>query len=212
MPNPYNLTHSAYGPQENGMALLADNHTVLIVFRPDTDSMCPGGPIPYKFYYQVYSTDGGQTWSAPTPINGVGCVRPRLHRLASGPLFMTGGRLCPGLVPNASFAGHGCLPQSDTGTQGGIFVWASMDGMADAPTGTTEHGTEWATYCLGSIHNQLWKGDPVYRFVTCTGTALCGSQTYNSIVPLGNTSVGVFYQNGYAGPSASTWMIRVDVV
>eukprot|EP00664_Eupelagonemidae_sp_cell27_P009674 gene9674-6408_t len=51
-PNPYHLNHSAYGPQENSMALLADNKTVMIAFRPDTDSMCPGGPVPYKFYYQ----------------------------------------------------------------------------------------------------------------------------------------------------------------
>ena len=79
-PNPYNLTHSAYGPQENSMALLADNKTIMIVFRPDTDSMCPGGPVPYKFYYQVYSTDGGKSFSSPTPINGIGCVRPRMHR------------------------------------------------------------------------------------------------------------------------------------
>lgn len=159
LPNPDNLTHSAYGPQENGMALLSDNKTILIAFRPDTDSMCPGGPVPYKYYYQVYSNDNGKTWSTPTPIHGVGCVRPRLHRLEGGPLLMTGGRLCPTLVPNTSFAGHGCLPQSVTGAQGGIFVWANLDGMADAPAGTTKGGSEWRTYCLGAIHNQLWEGD-----------------------------------------------------
>ena len=43
-----------------------------------------------------------------------------------GPLLMTGGRLCPDLVPNSSFAGHGCLPQGGNG-QGGIFVWLNAD-------------------------------------------------------------------------------------
>ena len=89
----FQLNHSAYGPQEHGMTVLADNKTLMIAMRPDTDSMCPGGPIPYKYYYQVYSTDGGRHWSAPTPITGVGCVRPRLLRLPSGVLLMTGGRL-----------------------------------------------------------------------------------------------------------------------
>ena len=179
-PNPYKLTHSAYGPQENGMALLADNKTLMISFRPDTDSMCPGGPVPYKFYYQVYSSDGGETWSAPTPIDGVGCVRPRMLRLAAGPLLMTGGRLCPNLVPDAP----SCLPVGGNG-QGGIFMWASMDGLADAPTGTTKKGSEWETYCLGAIHNKLLLssgGDRKYLFTNCSKTGQCGSQTYNSIV------------------------------
>lgn len=212
-PNPNNLTHSVYGPQENSMALLSDNKTIVIIFRPDTDSMCPGGPVPYKYYYQVYSHDGGHTWTHPVPVNGVGCVRPRLTRLQTGPLLMTGGRLCPGLVPNTSFAGHGCLPQSADGTQGGMFLWANLDGMADAPDGTGKRGQEWETYCLGKIHNGLWKGDAKYLFTNCSANdENCGSETYNSIVPLGPSSVGVFYQSGYMGPASSTWMMRVDIV
>eukprot|EP01050_Picozoa_sp_SAG11_P018591 SAG11_NODE_2838_length_2917_cov_5.779178_2_plen_202_part_00 len=195
------------------MALLADNKTVLIIFRPDTDSMCPGGPVPYKYYYQVYaSITDLSAWSTPTPVHGVGCVRPRMFRLPAGPLLMTGGRLCPNLAPNASFAGHGCLPQGGNG-QGGIFLWANFDGMADAPSGTTKAGAEWSTFCLGAIHNKLWKGDPKYRFVDCgkNRSAICGSQTYNSLLPLGDASVGLVYQNGYNGQSASTWFMRVDV-
>ena len=200
------------------MALLADNKTIMIAMRPDTDSMCPGGPIPYKFYYQVYSTDSGRSWSAPVPIHGVGCVRPRMLRLPSGPLLMTGGRLCPNLVPNASFAGHGCLPQRGNG-QGGIFVWINADGMADAPLGTAKHGSEWQTFCLGEIHNQGVRQANLpskYLFLNATSPedVRLGngqSQTYNSLVPLGANSVGVFYQLGYSGPTASTWMMRIDI-
>ena len=122
---------------------------------------------------------------------------------------MTGGRLCPNLVERSQ-PGHGCLPTGNG--QGGLFLWASMDGMADAPSGTAKHGSEWATHCLGAIHNSLWAGDPKYRFTNCTGAkGMCGSQTYNSIVPLGATSAGIFYQNGYSSASASTWMMRVDI-
>jgi len=211
-PNPFHLDHSAYGPQENSMALLADGKTVMITFRPDTDSMCPGGPVPYKFYRQFYSTDNGRSWSQPTPIHGVGCVRPRMHRLRAGPLLMTGGRLCPNLVPDAHDPGHGCLPQSESKAMGGLYVWANFDGMADAPAGRGERGgLEWRTYCLGAIHNKLID-DSRYAFVNClNGSGACGSQTYNSIVPLGDRSVGIIYQNGYIGPAASTWFMRIDL-
>jgi hypothetical protein len=213
--NPYHLTHSAYGPQENGMALLSDNRTIMITFRPDTDSMCPGGPVPYKFYHQVYSTNGGKSWSPPTPIHGVGCVRPRMVRLPSGPLLMTGGRLCPSLVPNSSFAGHGCLPQGGNG-QGGIFVWMNADGMADAPRGTQKGGSEWQTFCLGAIHNAHVREHQLpdkYLFTNLSrGAGPDGqSQTYNSLVPLGDRAAAVFYQLGYGGLTASTWMMRIDV-
>ena len=42
----FKLSTSAYGPQENGMVLLRDNKTIMIAFRPDTDSMCPGISLP----------------------------------------------------------------------------------------------------------------------------------------------------------------------
>ena len=88
---------SWYGPNEHDVAVLADNKTLLVVFRPDSDGFCPGTPA-YRFYYQAYSYDGGLSWSKPRPIPGVGCVRPRLLRLDSGALLLSGGRLCPSLV------------------------------------------------------------------------------------------------------------------
>jgi hypothetical protein len=92
---------SWYGPNEHDVAVLADNKTLLVVFRPDSDGFCPGTPA-YRFYYQAYSYDGGLSWSKPRPIPGVGCVRPRLLRLDSGALLLSGGRLCPSLVGNGT--------------------------------------------------------------------------------------------------------------
>ena len=40
LPNPNRLKHSAYGPQENGMALLADNKTIMISFRVTLQAIC----------------------------------------------------------------------------------------------------------------------------------------------------------------------------
>ncbi len=42
----------------------------------------------------VLKQDSGVSWSEPTPINGTGCARPRLLKLAEGPLLLSGGRLC----------------------------------------------------------------------------------------------------------------------
>ena len=81
---------------------------------------------------------------------------------------------------------------------------------------TAKGGSEWQTFCLSAIHNRLIQGsqlDPKYMWPkNCSGSqGPCGSQTYNSIVQLGNNAVGVFYQLGYNGPAASVWMMRVDV-
>ena len=78
---------------------------------------------------------------------------------------------------------------------------------------TSKGGVEWRTFCLGAIHNKLWKGDLKYKFIDCekNRAAMCGSQTYNSLFPIGDSSIGVVYQNGYSGESASTWFMRVDV-
>jgi len=73
--------------------------------------------------------------------------------------------------------------------------------------------TRWqrGTWWLGAIHNKLID-DSRYAFVNCLNdSGACGSQTYNSIVPLGDRSVGIIYQNGYIGPAASTWFMRIDL-
>ena len=195
---------SAYGPNEHSLALLADNKTLMAVFRPDTDGMCPGGPEPYRFYYQTYSTDVGKTWSTPSPINNVGCVRPRMLRLSSGPVLLTGGRLCPNLIVDSGASSEviDCWPKNRTRGTGGIFLWVNHDGMAAAPGHSPPggaNGTEWEAHCLSSIHNFGWKGDPTLLFSADTN-----SETYNSVVPLGHNSAAVFYSTQL---SAAPWTV-----
>ena len=81
------------GPTEPDLAVLADGKSVMCVIRMDGDGHCGRG-MSYRYYSQSYSTDGGRRWSEPSPIKGTGCARPRLLRLTSGPLLLSGGRLC----------------------------------------------------------------------------------------------------------------------
>ena len=83
------------GPNESDLTLLADNKTLMSVSRMDGDGAC-GTPssTTYKYYHASFSTDNAASWTKPKPIDGAGCVLPRLHSLPSGPLILTGGRLC----------------------------------------------------------------------------------------------------------------------
>jgi len=83
------------GPNESDLALLSDNKTLMSVSRMDGDGGC-GTPssTTYRYYHAAFSTDNSASWSAPKPIEGAGCVLPRLHTLPGGPLVLTGGRLC----------------------------------------------------------------------------------------------------------------------
>ena len=197
------LPWSWYGPNEHDIAVLGDGKTMLVVFRPDSDGFCPGAPA-YRFFYQSYSSDGGLTWTSPRPISGVGCVRPRLLRLASGPLLLTGGRLCPNLVGNGTrFPAQSCAPTAG-GAKGGNFVWINTDGMADAHDG--RNGTEWEAHCVSDHHNNRWEGPPNWRFTNNTAT-----QSYNSLQMLGPSSAAVFYEHGWGASLPSRqFMMRLD--
>ena len=72
--------------------------------------------VQVKYYSAMFSTDNAASWSKPRPIEGAGCVRPRLKRLPSGALFLSGGRL-------------GCIERNLTGLENGPFVWLNADGM-----------------------------------------------------------------------------------
>ena len=105
------------GPSENDLELLSDNRTIMAVIRPDGDSACSSGTyrwyttqlassqraitiaIASRFrmntaswsrYNQAFSTDDGETWTRPSPMTGMGCARPRLKRLPTGPLLLSG--------------------------------------------------------------------------------------------------------------------------
>ena len=89
-------------------------------------------------------------------------MRPRLLRLASGPLLLTGGRLCPTLVGNGTrFPAQSCPPTSGGG-KGGNYVWLNADGMADAAGGGD--GSEWQVQCVTEQHNAGWNGSSNWRF------------------------------------------------
>ena len=117
------------GPNECDIELLSDNKTLISVVRMDGDGDCDGGDDGnggddgdvrsgggYKYYSAMFSTDNAASWSKPRPIEGAGCVRPRLKRLPSGALFLSGGRL-------------GCIERNLTGLENGPFVWLNADGM-----------------------------------------------------------------------------------
>ena len=191
------LPWSYFGPNEHDLSLLSDRKTLVMIMRPDSDSPCPGGPH-YRFYYQTYSRDSGLTWTTPRPIPNVGCVRPRLLLLDNGALLLSGGRLCKDLDPAQS-----CIPTKNG--EGGVILWVNADGMADLDG--TRNGTEWVANCVTAAHNRGWKGDPSMLFNETTPT-----QAYTSVVKLGPSSAGVFYQHGWGYKETTvTFMIRADV-
>ena len=72
---------------EAALTVLADGKTVMAIARTDGDCTCGMARVGpeqqpecgiYRYYYQAYSSDGGQSWSTPRPIHGAGCVRPHL--------------------------------------------------------------------------------------------------------------------------------------
>ena len=170
------------GPTEPDLAVLSDGKTIICVIRMDGDGACGGGG--YKYYYQSYSTTSGQTWSAPTPINGTGCARPRLLKLSEGPLLLSGGRLCVEKTKDLS-------------------LWVNDDGLAGAHGGDPR--TQWVRYSLSYWHNLLWHGDPALKFTTAVNdTTATESLFYTSIVSTGPRSFVVLYNRYLPGDDMIT--------
>ena len=194
-----------YGPSEIDLTLLSDNRTLLSVVRMDGDDGCFHKTVPpherdanhteYRNYAASYSSDHGSSWTSPKPIEGTGCVRPKVKKLDSGVLFLTGGRLC---VNNAT----------------GIYLWVNIDGMGGYRS--NEAGTSiWQRHSITAQHNRLWKGDTKYLFSDMVNdSSVFETLSYTSIVPTGPRSVVITYNKfdykqighegvSWPGPSAN---------
>ena len=126
-PNGDDVTVAPGGP--------AHPERLLVVVRADGNGL-PCWSADYYQYTQVMSTDKGWSWSTPVPVNGAGCVRPRLMTVGQATL-LSGGRLC---VENVS----------------DNFVWIS--GNKDIEFNA------WRRYSLSGVHNALWHGERSLRF------------------------------------------------
>ena len=92
----------------------------------------------------IYSHNEGKDWTKAVPIKGAGCARPRLLKLAAGPLLLSGGRLC--------------VEDTDD-----ISMWLNSDGLAGTTPGGELPG-EWAKTSVSYWHNRLWTGPASMRF------------------------------------------------
>ena len=125
---------SIFGPDENDIAVLGDGKTLICVIRMDGDAGCSTNS--YRYFAAIYSHDQGASWSRAVPIPGAGCVRPKLLKLAGGPLILSGGRLC--------------VEKTDD-----ISIWVNDDGMAGAATGGPG---KWTKHSVSYWHNAKWAG------------------------------------------------------
>lgn len=176
---------STFGPTESDLSFLSDARTLICVIRMDGDANCDTGL--YRYFYSARSSDGGRSWSKPSPMQGLGCVRPKLLLLDDGPLMLTGGRLC---VENTK----------------DILLWVSFDGTA----------RNWTTFSLTYQHNLLWGGDRRYLFDdSVNNTGAWDSLAYTSLVSRSENSAVIFYQKFFTPswppwPSA-TFMMKVQI-
>lgn len=154
----------------------------------------------YRNYAASYSTDHGVSWSSsPIPMEGTGCARPRLKRLpgdegsSSGPLLLTGGRLCvenkTGIflwVNNDGMAGYLSSAGSGLGSGSGSGAAAAASkiagGMSMVPAST------WERHSITAQHNRLWKGDPAYLFSQMVRIALSALDSRRIIYMLVSSS------------------------
>ena len=95
----------------------------------------------------------------------MGCVRPRLLKTDPGPILLIGGHTCVDHVF-------------------GIFLWRNPDGR----------GGGWERHSLSYWHNQLWRGDPKYRYSEMVNsTAGFESDSYMSLLRTGPSEAVVMY-------------------
>ena len=174
---------SGEGPNENDVSLLADNKTLLVVFR--LDDGVDGGAVSAKNYRSATSIDGGRTWSTATEMidvngRGIGVARPRLLLLgggggggdatAAGPLLLSGGRL---------YTEH----------TRDILLWVSMDGM----------GTHWEPYSISYQHNRLVTPAGLRFSAAVNDTTGRATTSYTSLLRLDSGRGACIVYNGETG-------------
>ena len=176
---------SIFGPDENDIAVLGDGKTLICVIRMDGDAGCSTNS--YRYYAAMYSRDDGASWSRAVPIPGAGCARPRLLKLAGGPLILSGGRLC--------------VEKTDD-----ISIWVNKDGMAGAATGGPG---KWTKHSVSYWHNAKWAGPTMGHSEENTSWSyLFDSQinnsnafatlAYTSLIPAGDREFVVIYQKFFS--------------
>ena len=186
------------GPSEHDLETLSDNKTLIAVLRMDGDDTCSTGA--YEYYHVAYSTDFGKSFTRPAPLKGAGCARPRIKRFSSGPLLMTGGRMC---VENVT----------------GLFAWLNLDGMGGL--GSSSPGDAWTRHSISYQHNLRWKGDKKYLFTDEVNSTSADdrprffdeTQAYTSILLTGPRSATIMYQQ-WAEPkqhNGTTFAIQVEI-
>ena len=136
----------------------------------------------------------------------VGCVWPRLLKLESGPLILSGARLC--------------VEHTDD-----ISIWVNADGMAGAGTGGPG---EWRRYSVSYWHNTRWDGPTTSTGVThgarysylfdaqINNSNAFATPGFTSLVRAGPSSFVLIYQK-YFSPNfwppfpLSTFQMTVNV-
>eukprot|EP01051_Picozoa_sp_SAG22_P011734 SAG22_NODE_1156_length_5335_cov_2.046600_1_plen_648_part_10 len=214
-PADYPWSSSPTAMSECALAELADGKTLIAVARMDGDCGCGvsgtwnkleppsrGECGVYRYYYQSFSTDRGETWSKAEMLPGMGCVKPRLMLIGGSgagaavdkALLLSGGRLCKENVTD-------------------LFVWINGGGMAGfksssrsepsgggaAAGGGGEVASEvWRKHSLSYLHNLLWQGSPVYKYdKSINDSTVFATQGYTTLLQTSRHSALVAYNRYY---------------
>lgn len=138
-------------------------------------------------YHCSYSSDQGQTWSPPRPMEGQWSVEPQLVCLDNGVLLLSGGR--PGLMLWACTDGEG-------------QEWQSLDLAAHHNATFPDRALHFAPDCLGAQS----AGEPAHTTSYTCMKAIGPDQVLLSYDRLGNGWQGA---PGPRGPCDAVFAVRV---
>jgi hypothetical protein len=164
----------AAGPNEHDLTLLSDGKTLMVVTRIDGGD----GRPPYcasqhtvKNYHSLFSTDGGTTWTKPTPMRdvtgrGIGTAYPRLLKVGNT-LLLSGGRLMTeGLID--------------------IELWVNSDGMGKVWDQAHSISYQHNRNVVNPLHRLFWQVN--------TTDSTNSTTSYTSLVPVSETEAVILYE------------------